>query len=325
MNETYRKAVIHLSSRTAMTKQKRQSRTKLFLKRFSKQKYIFMLVVPGVIWFIVFKYYPLRFIINAFTNYGTVANPRFTGLANFQRLFLSPNFWRAFRNTLILSFYNIVFYFPIPIILALSLNELKNQFAKKAAQFVIYIPHFLSWVVVGGLFNMMLAPSDGIINKALVSMGIISEPIYFIASVKWFRSVLVGTEIWKSAGYGAVIYIAAISSIDTQLYDAAAVDGAGYWARTWHVTLPGIRNTIATVLLLTLSRVMQMFEQILVMYNSAVMDVSDVLRTFSYVEVLNRGNVGYATAIGLFTSIVSVLLILGCNLFSKKVLDEEII
>lgn len=284
-----------------------------------------MLVVPGVIWFIVFKYYPLRFIINAFTNYGTVANPRFTGLANFQRLFLSPNFWRAFRNTLILSFYNIVFYFPIPIILALSLNELKNQFAKKAAQFVIYIPHFLSWVVVGGLFNMMLAPSDGIINKALISMGIISEPIYFMASVKWFRSVLVGTEIWKSAGYGAVIYIAAISSIDTQLYDAAAVDGAGYWARTWHVTLPGIRNTIATVLLLTLSRVMQMFEQILVMYNSAVMDVSDVLRTFSYVEGLNRGNVGYATAIGLFTSIVSVLLILGCNLFSKKVLDEEII
>lgn len=317
--------MIHLSSRTAMTKQKRQSRTKLFLKRFSKQKYIFMLVVPGVIWFIVFKYYPLRFIINAFTNYGTVANPRFAGLANFQRLFLSPNFWRAFRNTLILSFYNIVFYFPIPIILALSLNELKNQFAKKAAQFVIYIPHFLSWVVVGGLFNMMLAPSDGIINKALVSMGIISEPIYFMASVKWFRSVLVGTEIWKSAGYGAVIYIAAISSIDTQLYDAAAVDGAGYWARTWHVTLPGIRNTIATVLLLTLSRVMQMFEQILVMYNSAVMDVSDVLRTFSYVEGLNRGNVGYATAIGLFTSIVSVLLILGCNLFSKKVLDEEII
>ncbi len=317
--------MIHLSSRTTMTKQKRQSRTKLFLKRFSKQKYIFMLVVPGVIWFIVFKYYPLRFIINAFTNYGTVANPRFTGLANFQRLFLSPNFWRAFRNTLILSFYNIVFYFPIPIILALSLNELKNQFAKKAAQFVIYIPHFLSWVVVGGLFNMMLAPSDGIINKALISMGIISEPIYFMASVKWFRSVLVGTEIWKSAGYGAVIYIAAISSIDTQLYDAAAVDGAGYWARTWHVTLPGIRNTIATVLLLTLSRVMQMFEQILVMYNSAVMDVSDVLRTFSYVEGLNRGNVGYATAIGLFTSIVSVLLILGCNLFSKKVLDEEII
>ena len=209
--------------------------------------------------------------------------------------------------------------------MALSLNELKNQFAKKAAQFVIYIPHFLSWVVVGGLFNMMLAPSDGIINKALISMGIISEPIYFMASVKWFRSVLVGTEIWKSAGYGAVIYIAAISSIDTQLYDAAAVDGAGYWARTWHVTLPGIRNTIATVLLLTLSRVMQMFEQILVMYNSAVMDVSDVLRTFSYVEGLNRGNVGYATAIGLFTSIVSVLLILGCNLFSKKVLDEEII
>lgn len=172
---------------------------------------------------------------------------------------------------------------------------------------------------------MMLAPSDGIINKVLVSTGILSEPIYFMASVKWFRTVLVGTEIWKSAGYGAVFISPpsppSIPSF-TMLRRWMAPD---IGPEPGTLPFPVSGNTIATVLLLTLARVMQMFEQILVMYNSAVMDVADVLRTFSYVEGLNRGNVGYATAIGLFTSIVSVILILGCNIFSKKVLDEEIL
>ena len=296
-----------------------------FAKRFGKQKYIFALMVVGLIWYIIFKYYPLWFITRAFTNYGAVANYRFTGFANFQRLFAAPFFWRAFRNTLVLSFYNLIFYFPMPIIIALSLNEIGSKVLKRTVQFVVYIPHFLSWVVVGGLFNIMLAPSDGIINKALIGIGAIDAPIYFMASTKWFRTVLVGTEIWKNAGYGAVIYIAAIAGINHELYDAAAVDGAGRWKQTWHVTLPSIRSTIAVVLMLTVSRILQIFEQVLVMYNSAVMDVADVLRTFSYVEGLNRGNIGYATAIGLFTSVVSLILIFGTNLFSKKVLDEEII
>jgi len=296
-----------------------------FAKRFGKQKYIFALMVVGLIWYIIFKYYPLWFITRAFTNYGAVANYRFTGFANFQRLFAAPFFWRAFRNTLVLSFYNLIFYFPMPIIIALSLNEIGSKVLKRTVQFVVYISHFLSWVVVGGLFNIMLAPSDGIINKALIGIGAIDAPIYFMASTKWFRTVLVGTEIWKNAGYGAVIYIAAIAGINHELYDAAAVDGAGRWKQTWHVTLPSIRSTIAVVLMLTVSRILQIFEQVLVMYNSAVMDVADVLRTFSYVEGLNRGNIGYATAIGLFTSVVSLILIFGTNLFSKKVLDEEII
>ncbi|MGI5899735.1 MAG: ABC transporter permease [Christensenellales bacterium] len=312
-------------SSSANVQKPSQSALCKFARRFGRQKYIFVLFIAGFVWYIVFKYYPLWFITKAFTNYGTVANARFTGLDNFTRLFASPLFFRAFKNTLLLSLYNLIFYFPIPIILALSLNEIKSKLFKRVSQFIVYMPHFLSWVVVGGLFNMMLAPSDGIINKALVSLGIVESPIYFMASTRWFRTVLVGTEIWKNAGYGAVIYIAAISSVDGELYDAVAVDGAGYWGRTWHVTLPCIRNTIATVLMLTLSRILQMFEQILVMYNSAVMDVADVLRTFSYVEGLNRGNVGYATAIGLFTSVISMLLIIGCNWFSKAFLDEEIL
>ena len=205
------------------------------------------------------------------------------------------------------------------------MNELRTKAGKKVAQFIVYIPHFLSWVVVGGLFVMLLSPTTGIVNRILVGLGIIKEPIYFMASNDHFRGVLILSEIWKSAGYGAVIYIAAISGVDSQLYDAAMVDGAGYWGRLIHVTLPAIRNTIATVLLLTLARIMQMQDQILVMYNASVYEVSDVLRTYSYISGIRQGNVGYATAIGLFTSIVSVVLIVLSNWFSKHVLDEEIL
>lgn len=296
-----------------------------FAKRFGRQKYIFAMLIIGLAWYIIFKYSPLWFVSNAFTNFGTVANPRFVGFDNFRRLFGSPLFTRAFFNTLILSALNLIFYFPIPIIIALSLNELSNKFFQRSAQFIVYAPYFLSWVVVGGLFNLMLSPSDGIVNQALVAVGVIDEPIFFMASSDWFRAVLIGTEIWKNAGYGAVIYIAAIASVDRELYHAAAVDGAGRWAQMFHVTLPGIRGTIATVLFLTVARILQMFEQILVMSNAAVMNVADVLRTFSFNEGLMRGNIGYATSIDLFTSVVSVILIIGCNQFSKRVLKEEII
>lgn len=294
-----------------------------FFRRFGKQKYIFMLLIPGLIWYFLFKYVPLWYITTAFTNTGTTANPSFIGLANFKRLFLSPHFSRSFRNTLILSFYNLLFYFPLPIILALSMNELRHRFAKRTVQFVVYIPHFFSWVVVGGLFTMMLSPTDGIVNEMLKVVG--NEPIYFMASRDWFRSVLISSQVWKDVGYGTVIYIAAISSIDMELYDAASVDGAGAWAKLWSITLPSIRSTIATVLLLTVSRIMQIFEQVIVMYNDSVMDVSDVLRTYAYREGLTNGDIGYATAIGLFTSVVSLVLILGCNLFSKRVLHEDIL
>lgn len=293
-------------------------------RRFRRQKYIFCMMAVGLIWFLIFKYYPLWYISKAFTNYGTVANPEFIGLENFRKLFTSPYFLRAFGNTLILSFMNLLIGFPIPIILALSLNEIRNRALKKSAQFIIYVPHFLSWVVVGGLFNLMLSPGDGIVNELLMDFGLIESPIYFMASNEWFRSVLVGTELWKNAGYNAVVYIAAIAGVDQQLYEAARVDGAGRWKQIWHITLPGIRPTIATVLMLTVARILQIFEQILVMENNAVREVSDVLKTYSYWEGINRGNIGYATAVGLFTSIVSLILVIGCSRFSKKVLHEDI-
>ena len=306
----------------AATAQRGSAFTRLS-RRFARQKYIFMLLIPGLIWFLLYKYWPLWYISMAFTNAGTAAVPKFIGMQNFTRLFLSPHFGRAFWNTLILSFYNLLFGFPMPILLALSMNELRRRFTKRAVQFTVYIPHFFSWVVVGGLFTMMLSPQNGIVNEIVKAAGY--ESIYFMASKDWFRSVLVTSSIWKDVGYNTVIYIAAISSIDMELYDAAAVDGAGAMARLWNITLPSIRSTIATVLLLTVSRIMQIFEQVLVMYNDSVMDVADVLRTYSYREGMKNGDIGYATAIGLFTSVISLILILGCNQFSKKVLQEEII
>jgi len=293
-----------------------------FLVNFGKQKYVFMLLIPGLIWYIVFKYVPLWYISMAFTNTGTTANPVFIGLQNFKRLFLSPHFSRAFWNTLIISLYSLLFYFPLPILLALMMNEIRKQAFKRAVQMVVYIPHFFSWVVVGGLFTIMLSPENGIVNEVLKMLG--HDSIYFMASNKWFRAVLVSSQIWKDVGYGTVIYIAAISSIDMELYDAAAVDGAGHWARMVNITLPSIRSTIATVLLLTVSRIMQIFEQVLVMFNDSVMDVADVLRTYAYREGIRNGDIGYATAIGLFTSIISLILIIGCNMFSKHILHEDI-
>jgi putative aldouronate transport system permease protein len=294
-----------------------------FRRKFERQKYIFFIIIPGLLWYMLFKYYPLWFISKAFTNFGTVAKPSFIGMGNFVRLFAAPNFRRAFFNTLILAGYQLLFYFPIPILLALAMNELRSAKFKRAIQFTVYIPHFFSWVVVGGLFTLMLSPRNGIVNKVIEMMG--HESIYFMASVKYFRSVIISSQIWKNAGYGTVVYVAAMSTINPELYDAAEVDGAGHLARTWHITLACIRNTIATVLLLNLSGLIRMFEQIFIMYNPAVMDVADVLGTFSYREAFQRGNVGYGTAIGLFTSAVSLILVLGTKYFCKRFLDEDII
>lgn len=293
------------------------------LRTVKRQKFILLLLLPGVIWYLVFCYVPLYGIKYAFTDMGLTAKPSFVGFDNFRRLFLSPNFHVAFRNTLIISFYNLIFYFPMPIILALCINELRSLRLKRLFQFVVYIPHFFSWVVVGGIFTLLLSPTTGVVNEIVKMFG--HEPIFFMADPKWFRSVLVSSQVWKDVGYGTVIYIAALASIDEQLYDAAAVDGAGHLGKLWHITLPGLKSTIAVVLLLTVARILNVFEQVFVMFNSAVYEVSDVIRTYAYTVGLVNGDLGYATAIGLFTSIVSAILIIGCNKLSKVLMDESIL
>ena len=259
----------------------------------------------------------------AFTDYGFRAKVSFIGLKNFRRLFSSAIFWNAFRNTLLISIMNIVFYFPVPLVVALMINELKSLRVKKGIQFLIYIPYFFSWVVVGSIFVNLLSPSAGPVNAIIKALG--HDPIYFMASPKHFRGVIVLSYIWRQMGYGAVIYIAALTTVDPQLYEAATIDGAGHWGRLIHVTLPSIRSTIVTMLLLNLSHVLMIFEQILVMYNAAVYDVADVLQTYVYREGVLNGDVGYSIAVGMFTSIISLILVLSTNKLSAVVLDETVL
>lgn len=291
--------------------------------KFKRQRAVLLLLIPGVVWYLIFKYAPMAGAIAAFTDYGTRADISFTGLENFKQLFGSPGFWGAFRNTLLISLYNLLFYFPLPIILALLMNEIVIARIKRAIQFVVYIPHFFSWVVIGAIFSMVLSPSNGFVNQIISAFGL--EPQYFMVDPKWFRSVLVSSYIWRDVGYGTIIYIATISSIDEQLYDAATVDGSGYWGKLLYVTLPSLKSTIATVLLLTVARILLIFEQVLVMYVPPVYSVSEVLTTYSFTEGLLNGNIGYATAVSLFTAVISAILVIGCNKASKKFLDESIL
>lgn len=291
--------------------------------RLCRQKFLLLMLVPGLIWYIIFKYLPMLGLGLAFTDYGFRAKVSFIGLDNFTRLFSSSIFWNAFRNTLLISILNIVFYFPVPLIVALMINELKSLKAKRGIQFLIYIPYFFSWVVVGSIFVNLLSPSSGPVNAVIKLLG--GKPIYFMASPDHFRSVIVSSYIWRQMGYGAVIYIASLTTVDPQLYEAATIDGAGHWGRLVHVTLPSIRSTIVTMLLLNLSHVLMIFEQILVMYNAAVYDVADVLQTYVYREGVLNGDVGYSIAVGLFTSIVSLVLVLSTNRVSKKFLDEAVL
>ena len=291
--------------------------------RIGRQKYLLLMLLPGILWYVVFKYLPMLGLSLAFTDYGFRAKVSFIGLKNFRRLFSSAIFWNAFRNTLLISIMNIVFYFPVPLVVALMINELKSLRVKKGIQFLIYIPYFFSWVVVGSIFVNLLSPSAGPVNAIIKALG--HDPIYFMASPKHFRGIIVLSYIWRQMGYGAVIYIAALTTVDPQLYEAATIDGAGHWGRLIHVTLPSIRSTIVTMLLLNLSHVLMIFEQILVMYNAAVYDVADVLQTYVYREGVLNGDVGYSIAVGMFTSIISLILVLSTNKLSAVVLDETVL
>lgn len=288
-----------------------------------QQRYLLMMMLPGILWFIIFKFATYTGLALAFTNYGFSKEVSFVGLRNFSRLFKSAAFWNAFKNTVIISVCNIIFYFPFPLLIALMINELKSLFAKRAIQFLIYIPYFFSWVVVGCVFVAMLSPSGGIVNQILVSFG--QDPIYFMADPKWFRKVLIISYIWRQMGYGAVIYVATLSTVDPQLYEAASIDGCDKLRQVWYITLPSIKTTVITMLLLNLSHVLMIFEQVMVMYNASVYSVSDVLQTYAYREGILSGNIGYGTAISLFTGFVSLFLVMGTNYISKHFLDDSIL
>lgn len=289
--------------------------------KYWKYKYLVGMFIPAIIYYIVFHYTPMYGITLAFKDYkilkGILGSP-WVGLENFRFLFSLGSFWEVFRNTILISIYKLFWGFPAPIIFAILLNEIKNIYFKRSIQTVSYLPHFISWVVLAGLFMQFLSPSIGPINILLKNLGI--RPIYFMGQSKWFRSVLVGTYIWKSIGWGSIVYLAALSGIDPTLYEAAIVDGANRFQRIRHITLPQLVPVITIMFIFATGKIIVAgFDQIFNMYNSAVYDVADVISTYTYRMGLEQGKYSFATAVGLFKNVISFSLIVFTNSIAKRI------
>ncbi len=306
---------------TALNAAARSRKRRSFWRRVRKHKLHLIMILPVICWYLVFKYLPLYGVTLAFKEYrlldGIMGSP-WVGTANFRRLFDSYNFWNVFRNTVVIAGLKFVFGFPAPIILALMLNELRPQRYKRVVQSLSYLPHFVSWVILTGIFMVILSPTRGPINTMLKAMGM--KSIYFLGDPKYFRGTLVVTGIWKGIGWGSIVYLAALGGVNEELYDAARVDGCGRWARIWHVTIPGITPVVTIMLILAMgSLVEDDFDQIFNLLNDAVLNVGDVMGTFIYRQGVKNLDYGYATAVELFRNLISLVLVLSANYFSKRV------
>lgn len=293
--------------------------------RINRYKGFYIMFLPVFVFAIIFCYLPMFGIRYAFTNYNGIKAPTFTGLANFKRMFEMPGFWSAFTNTLQISIIKLVLTTFIAVVVSIFLNEIFNLHFKKVVQTIIYLPHFLSWVVTASLFSLILAPTtQGLVNSFLVAIGVVQpdKMIYFLGSSKWWRGAYYIINIWKETGWQTVIFMATLAGLNTELYEAASIDGAGRWGKMYYITLPALKNTILTVLILNLAKVMNLFESAFVLQNDAVLDTANVLETYIYYQSFNSGaipNYGYTTAVGLFKSLVGCVLVLVCNHLSKKV------
>ncbi|MDI6618512.1 MAG: ABC transporter permease subunit [Clostridiales bacterium] len=301
---------------------RKEDQSKIFKKNFD----LYLLLIPGIIFIFIFKYLPMYGIVIAFQNFNIfdgIRGSEWVGLAQFQKLFHSPQFYQVFRNTLLISIYKIIFLFPLPIFIALVLNEIRVMFYKRTVQTIIYLPHFLSWVIVSGLVINVLSPSTGIVNNLIIACG--GKPISFLMDNHWFRTVLVASEGWKEVGYSAIIYIAAIAGIDQEQYEAAKVDGAGRIQQIIHVTLPGIGSIILLMFILRLGGVLQAgTEQILLLYNSVVYETGDVIGTYVYRMGIGQMDYSFSTAVGLFESVIGFILVISGNYLSRKASGRSI-
>ncbi|HBM80234.1 MAG TPA: polysaccharide ABC transporter ATP-binding protein [Clostridiaceae bacterium] len=302
------------------------SKPKSLWSRLVRDRFLYLLIAPGVIYFIIFKIIPLGGLIISFEDYSPYRgflHSQWIGLSNYIRFFSNKDFLLLLRNTLVISFLNLIFYFPIPIILSLLLNELRNQRFKRILQSIVYLPHFLSWVIVVGICYILFSQSNGIINQIIMAFG--HNKIDFLQNPHIFWGMLVGQNIWKESGYGTIIFLAAISGIDPQQYEAAIIDGASRIKQMWYVTLPGIRGTIITLLILRIGSIMNVgFEQVFLMMNGAVSEVADVFETYVYRVGVQNGQFSYTTAVGFFKSIVGLVLILFSNYIARRFGEEGV-
>lgn len=283
---------------------------------------VYFLLLPGLLLLLVFNYIPLFGLVIAFKNFipfkGILASD-WVGLKNFEYFLTDDKFWQVFKNTIEINLLQIIFAFPVPIIFALLLNEVWSVKFKKVVQTVSYLPHFISWVVAAGIFTSMLQPTTGIVNMLLKNvLGM--EPVHFLAIAEYFRPILIITGVWKGFGMSAVYYLAALSSIDQQLYEAARIDGAGKLKQTWYITLPGIKSITIVLLVLQVGSLVTIgFEQIFLMYNPLLYGVGDVISTYTYRLGIEQTRFSLTTAIGLTQSVVNFILVYAANRAAKLI------
>ena len=311
----------------ARTKQDKRAYAQLghntWRKAFMQHYWLYILMIPGILYMLIFNYTPMAGLVMAFEDFSpyngdtaiqALFGSPFAGLKYFEKLFTGPDFWRLLRNTLAISLANLIFAFPAPIILALLLNELRCKWFKRFSQTLVYIPHFVSIVIVAALTYQLFSTTDGVAYHMLVQVFGKQNAPDIMSDPKLFSTMIVGQNLWKETGYGTIIYLAALSSVDTQLYEAAKIDGAGRWQLMWHVTLPAIRGTIILMLIMKVGSLLNTgYEQIFLMQNAMNRSVSDVFDTYIYTKGIVNGQYSLATAAGLFKSIVSMVIVVGAN------------
>jgi ABC-type polysaccharide transport system, permease component len=311
-----------LSTVEGSTKRKKPFRKSYFWSN----RYMYLLLTPCIIYFLIFHYAPMYGLIIAFKDFKFsqgIWGSAWVGLENFRYLFSLPDFYRVLGNSLMLSLLRLVIAFPVPIILALALNEIPFFKYKRISQTLIYLPYFISWVIIGGILVNLLSPSWGIVNTIIKTLG--GEPVFFLGSAKYFRGVAIVSHIWKTAGWETIIYLAAITSISPELYEAAKIDGASRFQRILHVTLPGIKTTIVILLLLSVGNLMNNgFEQIFILQNASNLNVAEVFETYTFRLGMISGRFSFATTVGLFSSVIGFVLLVIANGIAKLMGEEGI-
>ena len=297
-------------------------------ERICKQRILLAMTLPFVLWAIIFRYVPLWGELMAFEDYNPgkgILNSQWVGLKHFIAFFSDDNFILLLRNTVSISLINITLATVLPIAFALFLNEIGVSWFKKTVQTISYLPHFISYVVVSNLFLTLLSPTDGVVNKLLMMLHVVKEPVFFFARPELFWALVGSINIWKEMGWASIIYIASISSINPELYEAATVDGAGRWKRMWHITLMGIKPTIVVLLILNVPDLLNAgFEPSYLLGNSLVSDFSEVIDTYVYKMGLENAQYSFATAVDLFKMVIGLILIFSANKISKRISEYGI-
>ncbi|MFS0611904.1 ABC transporter permease [Lederbergia ruris] len=307
---------------------KPKTKSQHFWKTFYSQKILYMMSLPFVLWVFVFNYLPVWGWTMAFQNFRpgrSFFEQEWVGLKHFIALLSDERFYLALRNTLAMSLLGLTIGFVVPIIFAVLLNEVRHSLFKRTVQTITYLPHFVSWVVVAGIVTKMLSTDGGIVNDLLLKFGFIDKPFQFMAEGSWFWGIVTAADLWKEMGWNAIIFLAAIAGLDSQLYEAAKVDGASRLRQMWHITLPGIRPTILVVLILNIGHLVSIgFEKQMLLGNSLVVDYSEVLELYALNYGIGLGQFSYGTAIGIFNSVVSIFLLFLANGIFKRYSNQSV-